>query len=298
MSIWDNYKEKVKTNIKVPADKELLTEKQWAKKHFVKKSNACGKKLWSNQSCQVFVLYLWSDEVRPMNADELAKYRAENRERRNFNAKVKLEKELKQVKNEVYRKAVFDVVKKTFSSVNNNSDKKYKYIVLDTETTGLRSSVDELLQVSIIDSEGNTLFDEYINPLVATHWDDATAINGITPKMVSDKHNIIEHKQELIDILNSTDVIVGYNTQFDLSFLSSVGIENKNAKVVDVMLDFAPIYGEWSENYGCYKWQKLITCANYYNYDWGQDIAHNSLSDCKATLFCYQQLQENKEENQ
>ncbi len=32
MSIWDNYKEKVKTNIKVPADKELLTEKQWAKK--------------------------------------------------------------------------------------------------------------------------------------------------------------------------------------------------------------------------------------------------------------------------
>ena len=298
MSIWDNYKEKVKTNIKVPADKELLTEKQWAKKHFVKKSNACGKKLWSNQSCQVFVLYLWSDEVRPMTDKELAKYRAENRERRNYNAKVKLAKELKLVKDDIYRKAVFDVIKKTFSSASDNSDKKYKYIVLDTETTGLRSSVDELLQVSIIDSEGNTLFDEYINPLVATHWDDAMAINGITPKMVSDKHNIIEYKKELNSILNSTDVIVGYNTQFDLDFLSSVGIENKNAKVVDVMLDFAPIYGEWSENYGCYKWQKLTTCADYYNYDWGKDNAHNSLSDCRATLFCYQQLQENKEENQ
>lgn len=291
MSIWDNYKEKVKTNIKVPADKELLTEKQWAKKRFVKKSNACGKKLWSNQSCQVFVLYLWSDEVRPMNADELAKYRAENRERRNFNAKVKLEKELKQVKNEVYRKAVFDVVKKTFSSVNNNSDKKYKYIVLDTETTGLNSSEDELLQISIIDNQGNTLFDEYIKPLFNKCWDNAMAINGITPDMVSDKPNIIEYKKELNSILNSTDVIVGYNTQFDLSFLSSVGIENKNAKVVDVMLDFAPIYGEWSENYGCYKWQKLTTCADYYNYDWGEDNAHNSLSDCRATLFCYQQLQ-------
>ncbi len=239
----------------------------------------------------MFVLYLWSDEVRPMTDKELAKYRAENRERRNYNAKVKLAKELKLVKDDIYRKAVFDVIKKTFSSASDNSDKKYKYIVLDTETTGLRSSVDELLQVSIIDSEGNTLFDEYINPLVATHWDDAMAINGITPKMVSDKHNIIEYKKELNSILNSTDVIVGYNTQFDLDFLSSVGIENKNAKVVDVMLDFAPIYGEWSENYGCYKWQKLITCANYYNYNWGQDIAHDSLSDCRATLFCYQQLQ-------
>ncbi len=291
MSTWDNYQEKVRTNIRIPADKELLTEKQWKKKHYVKKNNSCGKKLWSNQFCKVYVLYLWSDEVRPMTDDELAKYRAENRERRNFNAKVKLEKELKQVKNDIYRKAVFDVVKRTFSSVSNNSDKKYKYIVLDTETTGLNSSADELLQVSIIDSEGNTLFDEYINPLLATHWDNAMAINGITPDMVSDKPNIIEYKKELNSILNLTDVIVGYNTQFDLSFLSSVGIENKNAKVVDVMLDFAPIYGEWSENYGCYKWQKLTTCADYYNYDWGEDNAHNSLSDCRATLFCYQQLQ-------
>lgn len=291
MGIWDNYKEKVKTNIKVPAEKELLTEKQWKKKHYVKKSNSCGKKLWSNQFCQVFVLYLWSDEVRPMTDDELAKYRADNRTRRNLNAKVKLDKELKQVKNDIYRKAIFDVVKKTFSSVNNNSDKKYKYIVLDTETTGLNSSEDELLQVSIIDNQGNILFDEYIKPLFNKCWDKAMAINGITPDMVSDKRNIIEHKQELIDILNSTDVIVGYNTQFDLGFLSAVGIGNKNAEVVDVMLDFAPVFGEWSENYGCYKWQKLTTCADYYNYDWGEDNAHNSLSDCRATLFCYQQLQ-------
>lgn len=291
MSVWDGYKDKVRTNIIVPADKELLTEKQWKKKHYVKKSNSCGKKLWSNQFCHIFVLYLWSDEVRPMTDDELAKYRAENRERRNLNTKVKLEKELKQIKKEVYRKAVFDVVKKTFSGVSNNSDKKYKYIVLDTETTGLNSSEDELLQVSIIDTQGNTLFDEYIKPLFNKCWDNAMAINGITPDMVADKGNIIEYKQELIDILNSTDVIVGYNTQFDLGFLSAVGIGNKNAEVVDVMLDFAPVFGEWSENYGCYKWQKLTTCAEYYNYDCGNDVAHDSLSDCRATLFCYQQLQ-------
>lgn len=38
---------------------------------------------------------------------------------------------------------------------------------------------------------------------------------------------------------------------------------------------------------------KLTTCANYYGYDWGEDNAHNSLSDCRATLFCYQQIQKN-----
>lgn len=38
MSTWDNYQEKVRTNIRVPADKELLTEKQWAKKTLLRKA--------------------------------------------------------------------------------------------------------------------------------------------------------------------------------------------------------------------------------------------------------------------
>ena len=38
-----------------------------------------------------------------------------------------------------------------------------KYIVLDTETTGLNAAEDELLQVSIIDNDGVVLFDSYIS---------------------------------------------------------------------------------------------------------------------------------------
>ena len=170
----------------------------------------------------------------------------------------------------------------------------YRYIVIDTETTGLDPIVDELLQVSIIDNNGNTLFDEFVKPLLTTRWDEAMAVNGITPVMVSNKPSILEFKQELINIINSADKIVGYNTQFDLDFLSSVGIENEKAEVVDVMQDFAEVYGEWNDNDNCYKFHNLTTCAFYYGYDWNNDKAHNSLSDCRATLFCYQQLQCNK----
>ena len=170
----------------------------------------------------------------------------------------------------------------------------YRYIVIDTENTGLDPIVDELLQVSIIDNNGNTLFDEFVKPLLTTRWDEAMAVNGITPEMVSNKPSILEFKQELINIINSADKIVGYNTQFDLDFLSSVGIENEKAEVVDVMQDFAEVYGEWNDNDNCYKFHNLTTCAFYYGYDWNNDKAHNSLSDCRATLFCYQQLQCNK----
>ena len=37
-------------------------------------------------------------------------------------------------------------------------------IVVDTETTGLDASIDELLQVSIIDGDGNTLYNGYFKP--------------------------------------------------------------------------------------------------------------------------------------
>lgn len=39
--------------------------------------------------------------------------------------------------------------------------------------------------------------------------------------------------------------------------------------------------------------KKLSVCADFYGYDWGQDKAHDSLSDCRATLYCYHKIKEN-----
>ena len=116
------------------------------------------------------------------------------------------------------------------------------------------------------------------------------AVNHITPEMVANAPNIIEVKQEINKIINSANVIVGYNILFDLEFLAAFGIENSKATVIDVMQDSGDIYGEWSDKYGCNKWQKLTKCAEYYGYDWGTDIAHDSLADCRATLYCYNKI--------
>ena len=70
----------------------------------------------------------------------------------------------------------------------------------------------------------------------------------------------------------------------------------RDGEIVDVMMDFAPIYGEWSEYHDDYKWQSLSTCAAYFGYDWGEDKVHDSLADCKATLFCYNRIREGANE--
>lgn len=164
----------------------------------------------------------------------------------------------------------------------------YDYIVLDTETTGLDQLNDEILQLSIIDNDNHILLNEYYKPSYTTQWAEAEAIHHITPDMVKNKRHLIDNLDKVQAIINQTTKIVGYNVQFDLGYLENAGININHITVIDdVMLMFAPIYGEYSEYWGNYKWQKLITCANYYNYDWSKTTAHNSLADCLATNYCY-----------
>ena len=295
MNIWNNYITSVRTKIQVNQDKKLLTERQWKLKHFVKINDKCGKYLWINAYCPNQELYLWDEEVRKMTDEELATYRAEEKEKRVARQKAFLQEELLQLRREITQDIVKSIIKNTFTAQNFDSGIEYDEIVIDTETTGLNADTDELLQVSIIDSQGNTLFNSYIKPLYTDNWNKAMAVNHITPEMVANAPNILEVKQEINRILNSANIIVGYSTNFDLSFLSAVGIENSKATVIDVMQDFADIYGEWSDKYGCNKWQKLTKCAEYYGYDWENDTAHDSLADCRATLYCYNKINKRKE---
>ena len=165
------------------------------------------------------------------------------------------------------------------------------YIVIDTETTGLNAAEDELLQVSIIDNEGAVLFDSYIRPTQHTEWAEAERVNHITPEMVADAPTIAEVMPEINDILKRYDKIVGYNVRFDADFLKHNGAKFLNAEYADAMKMFAPIYGEWNDQRGSYKWQKLTIAADYYGYDWSEHKeAHNSLGDCYATLYVYKKL--------
>ena len=126
---------------------------------------------------------------------------------------------------------------------------KNKYIIIDTETTGFHPyDGDELLQVSIIDTDGNVLFDEYFKPQHRTEWKEAEQVNGISPEMVADRPAISEKISEINAIIENSDTIIGYNTQFDIGFLKANGaIVPDDIDTIDVMEDFAEIYGRSSQ---------------------------------------------------
>lgn len=162
-----------------------------------------------------------------------------------------------------------------------------KIVVFDTETTGLSPRNDEMLQYSAIDGDEQVLLNTYIKPVRATSWPGAEAVNHISPEMVKDAPTLEAVKDQIIGIMSSADLLVGYNLPFDLGFLRQIWTPEEHQARYDVMIKFARFYGQYSEYYEDYKWQKLSTAAAFFDFEFK---AHDSLEDCRATLHVYKCL--------
>lgn len=287
----------------------MKTVLQWAKEKKLPNDGAEGITLWCNYFHQNQATYYRPDEVHIADKEELdiflEPYRAKQREQRKEREeeqkrlwKEELELRYQQgvedtaysfqrqidemkmaCKSGVYSALSGNIVPETFPEIKNRK------IVFDVETTGLSPKMDEILQISIIDGEGNELLNSYVKPYYTTDWTDACRINGITKEMVKNAPYAHELLALVQGIFASADTWIAYNHSFDLAFLKYWGVEPKeNTKIVDVMLDFAPFYGDWSEYYQDFKWQKLVDCAEFFGYKFN---AHDSLEDVRATLHCY-----------
>lgn len=163
-----------------------------------------------------------------------------------------------------------------------------KIVVIDTETTGLnRSGNDEAVSLAMIDGNGNVLIDTLLKPMHRRSWVDAERINGISPDDVKDAPHLVDVIDNVKRYLDGADLVVGYNLEFDLGIL---GVFVYPSKQFDVMREFARFYGA-KRNDGSRKWSKLTECASHYGYSF---TPHGALEDCKATLFCYKAVKEDR----
>ena len=185
-----------------------------------------------------------------------------------------------------------------------------KIIFFDTETTG-KDLNDEILSLAIVDQDGKVLFNELIRPSRKKKWPEAARVHYITPDMVKNRPTFRSFRKQVQDIFDQAQLVVGYDAHF--AFIGEKGIRY-SGPFVDVQVEFAKMYSKWGDDLDVddYKWQKLITCASrygydwgystldgalkfqnlttcacYYGYNWGDSTADGALADALATRFCF-----------
>ncbi|MDE1480492.1 3'-5' exonuclease [Xenorhabdus bovienii] len=161
---------------------------------------------------------------------------------------------------------------------------KEDIVILDTETTGLKSD-DEIIEISIINADGNVLLDTLIKPQKKIP-PDATRIHRITNEDVQHKPLWSDVYKKYREIVKGKTVII-YNKSYDTKIIRQTckkyELPTPKIKSECAMLLYAEYYGEINERTGDYKWHKL-TDAIHDNKIEVSGEAHRALTDARMTL--------------
>ena len=151
-------------------------------------------------------------------------------------------------------------------------------IILDTETTGLDGDA-EVVQIAIIDGNGNILFNSLVKPLRGIR-SEALAINHITEAMVENAPTFKDIFPTLQKIIEDKRLVI-YNANYDMRVMHQSGDDLPpffNVIVNCAMEAYAKYVSDWNDYYGSYRWQKLPSGD------------HSALGDCLATLKLIKQM--------
>ena len=149
------------------------------------------------------------------------------------------------------------------------------YTVIDIETTGLDSRYCEIIEMSALRYVSGNLSDAFSTLVKPAEPIDEfiTELTGITNDMVSDAPPISTAIKQFYDFIGS-DILVGYNVNFDINFIYDVLQETYG---VDFTNDFIDVMRLAKILLPDLKNHKLVTVADHYK---AVSPAHRSYADC------------------
>ncbi len=124
----------------------------------------------------------------------------------------------------------------------------------------------------------------------------AVNVHGLTDEVITEKRRNMTYPSTFKEDIDSfylycqdTNHFVAHNIKFDRSFLP-FPLKNQ----FDTMLENMDIVKAGiNENYGTYKWPKLMECAKFYNVPIDEDQLHESLYDVLITFRVFYKMTKN-----
>ncbi|MQB79330.1 hypothetical protein DN435_07895 [Lactobacillus reuteri] len=154
-----------------------------------------------------------------------------------------------------------------------------KELIYWVDLTG-PESIDEIVRLTIINTNNNVLFNHLFCPKVADYWD--SDINGIEPEETYREKLFESYKTEIQKILSSANkLITFYASTF---FLQKQGMDLSGIQICDVADCFRVTGGDTDT---------LDNLCTYYGYNLSTNIHERTGIECaKAINYCYHKMEE------
>jgi DNA polymerase-3 subunit epsilon len=169
-----------------------------------------------------------------------------------------------------------------------------RFLILDTETSGIRSGFHEIVQIGVLDSEGNVLMDTLVQPVSPERVLDwsrggkrAVDVHGITPQMLENAPTFPAVYDPFCALLKGRQVVV-YNADFDRRMIEGDCLRHRLDKPAVkkyhcTMKQYAQWYGMGSSYGGGPRWQSLEAACRQLQIQL-PERAHSAIGDCLRTL--------------
>ncbi|MEA4811219.1 MAG: 3'-5' exonuclease [Anaerolineaceae bacterium] len=164
-------------------------------------------------------------------------------------------------------------------------------LFLDTETTGT-GPADLICEISIVDAQGNALFDHLVNPGRPIP-PETSAVHGITDANVANEPRWPELWPE-VEALLKDRVIAVYNAEFDMRLLRQTTLAYKLPwtllmdQAFCMMKLFSAYYGEWNPRYNGFVSHKLEFAGKLCGLK--EQNTHHAVDDARITAELLQYL--------
>jgi len=132
-------------------------------------------------------------------------------------------------------------------------------VYLDTETTGSGPN-DEIIEIGIVDDEGNIVFESLVKP-VGKIGDEARRVHGIQDEMLANAPRWM-HVWPKVEAVLAGKAVGIYNADFDIRLMQQTHARYKMrwgfpGEAFCVMKLYARFYGEYNPRTMDYRWQSL-----------------------------------------
>ena len=171
-----------------------------------------------------------------------------------------------------------------------------EYVVYDTETTGLNSGIDQMIEIGAVKVKNDEIIDRF-DELIACPTPlpkIITELTNITDEMLVGKDSEENVTKRFLEFCGDLP-LVAHNAQFDISFVTSAckkyDLGEFNNTVVDTMGLARNMYPTWRNH-------KLSNLVKNLEVEWDEDKHHRADYDCEGTSKCfYKMLYELKSQN-